>query len=114
MEKLTASEAKFANRHGWSDVDPFEIVRKVTDRCLEIRAMKAVETEAGVKRLNASFRPGGFVGHFDNYAQDWEITSNPEAQVIRIRLHKDGKWKSSWGSRFIMSDKPIKFYDYNF
>lgn len=107
-------EAKFANRHGYSDVDPFEVVGKVSDRCLEIRAMKAEKTEEGKKRLRDSFQPGGFVGHFDNYGQEWEITSNQEAKVIRIRLHKDGQWRNSGGSRFILSDRPSKFYDYNF
>lgn len=114
MEKLTAATAKFANRCGWSDVDPFEVVKKVSDRCLEVRAMKAVETEEGNKALAASFQPGGFVGHYDNHAQRWDITSNPEAQVIRIRLHRDGHWYSPWKSRFVLAEKPVKFYDYNF
>lgn len=114
MGKLTASEAKFANRFGYSNINPFEVVKKVSDRCLEVRAMTAVETEEGKNALAASFQPGGFVGHFENHAQRWDITSNPEAPVIRIRLHKDGHWYSSWKSRFVLAEKPVKFYDYNF
>lgn len=34
-------EMKFANRLGYSDVEPFEVVRVVSDKCLEIRGMEA-------------------------------------------------------------------------
>jgi hypothetical protein len=51
---------KYANMYGWSDIEPFEIVRWVSEKTAEIRAMK-----------------------------------------VKHGFHK-------------LSDKPIKFYDYNF
>ena len=68
QKEITLAEAKFANLIGWSDVNPYEIVRKITDKKIEIRAMKAVATKEGNERLGKSFQPGGFVGHYDNYA----------------------------------------------
>ena len=102
----------FANHIGYSDVNPFEIVRRVSDRTIEIRAMNA---ERANPKEDMGFIPGGFVGHFaDQHKQQWTITSNPEARVTRIRLQKDGKWRCKHGERFILAAQPRKFHDYNF
>lgn len=111
MTSTTATFPAYANFRGWSDVDPYEVVRVVSDKCLEIREMDAV--------LDKSWRPeriaGGFAGHcINNDEQRWVITSNPNAPVIRIRLHKDGRWYSKGKSQFRLSDTPRKHYDYNF
>jgi hypothetical protein len=34
--------------------------------------------------------------------------------VIRIRLSAKKGWQDKYGRRFGLSDKPVKFYDYNF
>lgn len=102
----------YANRHGYTDVDPFEVVKTVSPICVEVRGMKAVQT-----KFPQEFHQGGFTGHFaDNRSgQDYEYSSNPDGNIIRIRWSKAKKqWQSKDGSRFIMSDKPYKFYDYNF
>ena len=104
-------EAKFANRLGYSDVEPFEVVRVVSDKCLEIRRMDA--------ELDPAWQPewvvGGFAGQCVNQNQQrWIIASNPANPVSRIRLQKNGNWKSPCGGRFDLSDEPRKFYDYNF
>ncbi len=101
---------KYANKYGYSDVDPFEVVRVVSDKCLEVREMDA-ELAPGER---PQIIPGGFAGHCVNQRSlKYVISSNPANPVIRIRLGKKG-WKSVGGNRFYLSDKPVKFYDYNF
>lgn len=102
---------QYANEYGWSDVTPYEVVRVVSDKTIEVRRMNAVRSNP---ENNLGFAPGGFVGHHANQdAQEWTITSDPEASVKRIRLGKNG-WKDKYGNRYKLSDKPVRFYDYNF
>jgi hypothetical protein len=111
MENQTnITPAGFANRIGYSDVDPFEVVREVSSKIIEVRAMSAV--------LDSNWRPeihvGGFAGHCSNQgSQKWIITSQPDAAVIRLHLRKDGRWYNQ-GSKFRREEKPRKFHDYNF
>lgn len=107
----TATFPAYANHLGWSDVDPYEVVRVISDKCIEVREMNA-ERDAGVE---LTWAMGGFAGHCVNQNdQKWVITPNPEAPVERIRLHKDGRWYGRGKRRFNLSDTPRKFYDYNF
>lgn len=100
---------KYANHIGWSDINPYEVIRKVSEKCLEVREMKA-ELDPGWK---PEFVPGGFVGTVVNQSsQKWLISPNPAGRVERIRLGKKG-WKGKSG-RFVLRDEPVKFYDYNF
>lgn len=102
----------YANHVGYSDVNPYEIVRHVSPTTIEIRAMNAVRANP---ENDLGFVPGGFVGHCANqHEQKWLITSDPNALVKRIRLHKDGKWRCKHGERFVLAVAPRKFYDYNF
>lgn len=105
----------YANQYGYSDVEPYEIIRRVTDKTIEIRAMDA-------KLLNGcnsgepdalKFSPGGFCGHTSG-TQRYEYSQRPDAPVVRIRLHKDGKWKDASGHKYRLADAPYKFYDFNF
>ena len=101
---------QYANHYGYSDVDPYEVIRVVSDKTIEIREMKA-ERDDSVKM---EFVAGGFAGHCVNQQdQKWHISSDESRPVIRIRLGKRG-WKCPHGRRFSLSDKPKKFYDYNF
>ncbi len=105
------NNATYANHIGYSDVNPFEIVRHVTDKTIEIRKMNA-EID-----FQPNISPGGFAGHCTNNTegeQKWKISSDESAPVIRIRLHKNGQWKDANGNRYQLGDKPRKFYDYNF
>jgi len=100
----------YANHIGWSDVDPYEVVRVISEKTIEIREMDAKRDDS----VKLEFIPGGFSAHCSNQSdQKWFITSNPENRVIRIRLGKKG-WKDAHGRRFALSDEPVKFYDYNF
>lgn len=110
MTTLTARTAAFANHYGYSDVTPYEIVRVVSDKTIEIRKMDSKLAEGEKPQMI----PGGFAAHCTNQNElKYDITSNPENRVIRIRLSKRG-WKSNTGERFGLSDKPVRFYDYNF
>lgn len=101
---------KYANHFGYSDINPFEVVRVVSEKCLEVREMDAERDES----VKLEWAAGGFAGHCKNQNdQKWFIKSNPENKVLRIRLGKQG-WKSADGRRFGLSDKPVRFYDYNF
>lgn len=102
----------YANHLAYSDINPYEIVRRISDKTIEIREMNAVRANP---KEDMGFQPGGFVGHFsDQHKQEWVITSNPEARVKRIRLQKDGRWRCKDGERYILAVRPLKFYDYNF
>lgn len=101
---------QYANHIGYSDVNPFEIIRKISDKTIEIRAMNA-ERDPNWK---PDFVAGGFCGTVVNQRdQRWIISSSADAAVVRIRLGKQG-WKDANGRRFQLSDEPVKFYDYNF
>ena len=101
---------KYANQMGYSDINPCEVVKVVSDKTIEIRYM---DTEA--LPWDREFHPGGFFGHTSNQRdQKWKITSNEENPVIRIRLSKNKGWQDKWGNRYKLADEPIKFYDFNF
>jgi hypothetical protein len=101
----------YFNERGWTDVAPFELVRVVSEKTVEIRGMDAVLDES----WKPEFIPGGFFGHTaNNSEQKWVITSNPSNLVFRIRLDKKGKWKNKYGTEYRNADAPRKFHDYNF
>lgn len=101
---------QYANLHGYSDVIPYEVVRVISDKTIEVRRMEvSPDTEWQPKMI-----PGGFAAHCINQnEQTWVIKSNPSASVIRIRKRKNGTWHSAFG-RHVLSEKPRYFYDYNF
>ena len=101
---------KYANHIGYTDVTPYEVIRAVSDKTLEVREMKAVRDES----IKLEWVAGGFAGHCVNQRdQEWTINSDPSRPIIRIRLGKRG-WQDKNGARFKLNDKPLKFYDYNF
>ena len=99
----------YANHYGYSDVNPYEVVRVISDKTIEIREMDYEKDES----VKTTFVAGGFSAVSDN-AQKWKIFSNPANEVVRIRLHKNGGWKDKHGRRFGLANEPQKFYDYNF
>ena len=102
---------QYANHYGYSDVNPFEVVRVISDKTIEVREMDAERDES----VQLEFIPGGFSAHCVNQRdQKWDIKSNPANPVIRIRLSAKKGWQDKYGRRFRLSDQPIKFYDYNF
>ena len=104
---------KYAIHCGWTDRNPFEIIRVVSDKTIEIREMKAT--------LDANWKPifevGGFGGHCTNSReQKWNIFSDESQPIFRIRRsNKRGQpWRDKHGLQYSLSDSPYKYYDYNF
>lgn len=101
----------FANHYGYSDVNPYEVVKVVSEKTMEVREMESERDES----VELKFHVGGFSAHCSNQRdQKWFITSNEQNPVVRIRLNKNGIWKDKHGRKFYLSDKPVRFYDYNF
>ena len=103
---------KYCNFHGYSDVDPFEVVRVISEQTVEIRKMKTEQI-----KFPTEYHAGGFGGHYaDNYGgQDYKYISDESYPIERIRWSKaNGKWQQGKYSTFYMSDQPYKHYDYNF
>lgn len=101
---------KYANLHGYTDIYPYEVIRVISDKTIEIREMKS--------ELDPSWKPemipGGFAAHCtNNRDQVYTYSSNDQVKTIRMRKHKDGRWYSAFG-RHVLSDTPKRFYDYNF
>jgi hypothetical protein len=101
---------KYANLLGYTDVEPYEVIRAISDKTIEVRAMRA--------ELDPTWKPdfhiGGFCAHCSNQnSQRWNITSDPDGHVLRLRLAKNGHWKHK-GLEFHLADAPRKFHDYNF
>lgn len=101
---------KYANHIGYSDINPYEVVRVVSEKTIEIREMDCERDES----VKLDFVVGGFSAICVNQSnQEWFIKPNPENKVTRIRLGKNG-WKDKHGRRFVLGTEPVKFYDYNF
>ena len=47
---------KYANHIGYSDIDPYEVIRVISDKTLEIREMKCERDES----VKMEFVVGGF------------------------------------------------------
>ena len=113
---LLVQDQLYCNQHFYTDIEAWEVIGYVSEKCLIIREMKAELKPEAAQKLGDSFVPGGFCGHFNNDLQEWDIVPDPEGEVIRVRLHKDGCYHQagSKGTRFYLEDKPRKYYDYNF
>jgi hypothetical protein len=102
---------EYANKVLYTDVEPFEVVETRTERKKMIRPMKAT--------LKPDWKPdmipGGFAAHtVNNYSQEYDYESLPNEETFAIRQRKNGKWFDKYGNRYNISDKPRRFYDYNF
>jgi hypothetical protein len=101
---------KYCNFYGWSDREPYEVIQKVSEKCVEIRAMKYTRDESE----QLKYQVGGFSAHCINQdEQKWIIESDETMPITRARLNKKGYWMSNYG-KHIMSDRPLMYYDFNF
>ena len=103
----------FANNALYSDVEPFEIVRVVSDKTIEVRAMDATMADDWKPNMVS----GGFSFHCTNnndQRKAWVITSNEANPVVRIRKQKNGTWYNKSNGRFFLAEQPAKKYDFNF
>lgn len=96
MREITLEQAVYANQKLFSDTYPFEIVRKISDKTIEVREMKAVLIE----------------GDYDN--QSWKYNSKENNPIIKLRLRKKGGWKDKRGIRYNLDVEPMRYHDYSF
>ena len=101
----------YCNQHMYTDAHPYEVVKIISNKCVEIRLMDAEMTVAPKE-----FHPGGFCGRWsDNRAQEYSYKSNPENPVKRVRWSEANKqWQIGKHDRYRMSNHPYKFHDFNF
>ena len=111
LETQSSNPTKYANHVGWSDINPFEVIKENTARKLTIRSM----TSESKNTDKLEFHVGGFSAHCSNqHDQEWTITSNPDGTIYEIRLNKKGEWHDKHGHKYRLADAPVKFHDYNF
>ena len=100
----------YANHFGYSDITPFEVVKRVSAKTLEIREMSTTELP-----WDRQYMAGGFLGHVVNqFDQRLDIQPDPDAPVFRIRQHKSGQWYDRDGRLYTLSSSPRKFRNFNF
>ena len=106
---MSAEIKKYVNRSIGTDCFPYEVVRIISEKCVEIRPMEYEQTV-----FPKEYHIGGFAAHCaDNHSQEYKYSSS-EASTIKIRYsEKTKKWGGKY-DRFWMSDTPKYFYDYNF
>ena len=101
----------FANKIGYSVITPFEVIRIVSDKCLEVRAMNYVQTNT----QDMVFHAGGFAAHCANQNdQKWDIQPDAEGYVFKIRKNVRGTWKDKHGDTYAVETKARRRYDFNF
>ena len=101
----------FANQIGYSDITPHEVIRVVSDKCFEVRRMNYTNTNAE----ELVFHVGGFAAHCSNQSdQKWDITSDVNAPIFKIRKNVRGTWKNKWGDTYAIEAQPRRRYDFNF
>jgi len=104
-------EFTHVSQYGYSDVHAYEIIKVISDKTIEIRAMTAKHDISHLKQY-----VGGFSGHVENQRnQKVSYESDLTAPVIRIRKKKNNpeSWASN-GQRFGLTEAPYAFYDFNF
>ncbi len=107
----THSTPLYLNLHFVTDVFPFEVVRVISEKTVEIREMNA--------DLDPEWKPdfvqGGFFGHTrNNGSQRYIYSRNVDAPILRARLTKRGVWSVQGNAQYVASDSPRRFNDYNF
>lgn len=94
----------------YTDRTPCEIIRIISDKCVEVRDMNAVLDP----KFKPNFIPGGFCGTVVNqHEQSYIYSSNPDATIRRARKRKNGEWYITGGT-LINFGRAYKFHDYNF
>lgn len=88
----------YANQILYTDVYPYEIVKQVSDKTMDIREMNA---ELKLPEISP-------------FEQKYNFSSNEDGETIRIRKHKDGVWRDKNGRRYKIGNEPRKYYDYGF
>lgn len=92
-----------------TDKRPYETTRVINEGHLQVREMKATKGD-----WEMEWHKGGFAGHVANQdEQKWIIESDEQGYSTFIILSDTG-WHDALGFRYVMTEQPVKFYDYNF
>ncbi len=113
--QITPKVTMYANRYGYTDIEPYEVVRYISAKVAEIRPMTATLDPT----WKAEWVAGGYAGVCTNQGtQRWIIESNPDAGTIEVRQNKKGQWVrrgvDQSGDVFKIEAQARKFHDYNF
>ncbi len=98
---------QYVNRHDDKGTLPFEVVEPVSAGELLIREMSCDR----VKGWTPTMIMGQCINESD---QRWEITSDPEALMFRIRRDRHGDWKDASGKIYDLAENPIRFHRFSF
>jgi hypothetical protein len=105
MNRFQSSEemiGKYINRHGYSDVDPIGKIVGIKSKTI----LYVQPIEAGDNKTKMEWVSGGFAGHCVNqWAQSYDFTE--VGDVFEMKM-------SNGNRSYRISDRPIKYYDYNF
>lgn len=107
-------EKKYATLWLFSDAHAYEIIEEKSDKVILVRQLKATIKPEAQKALHDSFVPGGFCGHFNNDAQEWDFATDESNPIETIRKHKNGRWYGLGKARFTIEAEPYERFDYNF
>lgn len=97
-----------------SDINAYEVIEMKTPNVWLVRELNAVLKKDSKKALKDSFIPGGYLGTFDNSTQEWEFSSNESGIVLEIRRKNENYDFKYCNISVGISDKPIKYRDFNF
>ena len=98
---------RYANREDDKGTLPFEVVNLISAGELVIRDMSCNRVKG--------WTPAMIMGHCTNESdQRWEIASDPEALMFRIRLDKRGRWKDVCGNIYSLAENPVRFHRFSF
>lgn len=93
---------KYINRHGYTDVEPIGKIVGIKSKTIVF----VQPVVAGENKTKMEWVSGGFAGHCVNQSeQSYEYTE--VGNVFEMRLSAGDKSNR-------ISDRPFKFYDYNF
>ena len=102
-----AIKLSYNNDDVLTQADPYEVVRLISDKTMEIRSM-------WISRDASKLVPPECRGNLKNWrGQSWDVRSDPYHSIIRIRKHKDGEWYSSLNYWFRFSDEPVCFFNFD-
>ena len=100
----------FAMHMAYTDVNPYEVLRVVSDNCLEVREMDHENDPNDMPK----FVPGGFSA-ICIHEGSRIIKSNPKNKTFKITRKKRNPDAFTYkGMRFVLNEKPVAYYDHNF
>ena len=119
--KITGEEIKamnpfnnpngYINHQMYSDVQPYEIIKRVTKLKMIIRAMKVND----IPLNKPYFYIGGFSAHCPNqHDLVYLIESDKTRPEISVKWSESKGYWINQGRVFVESSRPIYFYDINF